>query len=34
MELVLMVAVHEGGEACVRELTEPLGLTSRPSPIT
>ena len=22
-----MVAVHEGGEACVCELTEPLGLT-------
>jgi ArsR family transcriptional regulator len=24
---VSMVAAHEGGEACVRELTEPLGLT-------
>jgi ArsR family transcriptional regulator, arsenate/arsenite/antimonite-responsive transcriptional repressor len=22
-----MVAAHQGGEACVRELTEPLGLT-------
>jgi ArsR family transcriptional regulator len=25
--LVSMVAAHEGGEACVCELTEPLGLT-------
>jgi ArsR family transcriptional regulator len=27
LRLVSMVAVHEGGEACVCELTEPLGLT-------
>ncbi len=27
LRLVSMVAAHEGGEACVCELTEPLGLT-------
>ena len=27
LRLVSMVAVHEGGEACVCDLTEPLGLT-------
>jgi ArsR family transcriptional regulator, arsenate/arsenite/antimonite-responsive transcriptional repressor len=27
LQLVSMVAGHEGGEACVCELTEPLGLT-------
>jgi ArsR family transcriptional regulator, arsenate/arsenite/antimonite-responsive transcriptional repressor len=27
LRLVFMVAAHEGGEACVCELTEPLGLT-------
>jgi ArsR family transcriptional regulator, arsenate/arsenite/antimonite-responsive transcriptional repressor len=27
LQLVSMVAAHEGGEACVCELTEPLGLT-------
>jgi ArsR family transcriptional regulator, arsenate/arsenite/antimonite-responsive transcriptional repressor len=27
LTLVSMVAAHEGGEACVCELTEPLGLT-------
>ena len=27
LRLVPMVAAHEGGEACVCELTEPLGLT-------
>jgi ArsR family transcriptional regulator, arsenate/arsenite/antimonite-responsive transcriptional repressor len=27
LRLVSLVAVHEGGEACVCELTEPLGLT-------
>jgi ArsR family transcriptional regulator len=27
LRLVSMVAGHEGGEACVCELTEPLGLT-------
>jgi ArsR family transcriptional regulator len=27
LRLVSMVAAHEGGEACVHELTEPLGLT-------
>ena len=27
LRLVSMVAAHEGGEACVCDLTEPLGLT-------
>ena len=27
LRLVSMVAAHDGGEACVCELTEPLGLT-------
>jgi ArsR family transcriptional regulator len=27
LRLVSMVAAHEGGEACVCELTDPLGLT-------
>jgi ArsR family transcriptional regulator, arsenate/arsenite/antimonite-responsive transcriptional repressor len=27
LRLVSLVAAHEGGEACVCELTEPLGLT-------
>jgi ArsR family transcriptional regulator, arsenate/arsenite/antimonite-responsive transcriptional repressor len=27
LRLVSMVAAHEGGKACVRDLTEPLGLT-------
>ena len=27
LRLVSMVAAHQGGEACVCELTEPLGLT-------
>lgn len=27
LRLVWLVAAHEGGEACVCELTEPLGLT-------
>ena len=27
LQLVSMVAAHDGGEACVCELTEPLGLT-------
>ena len=27
LQLVSMVAAHEGGEACVCDLTEPLGLT-------
>ncbi len=27
LQLVSMVAAHEGGEACVCELTEPFGLT-------
>jgi ArsR family transcriptional regulator len=27
LRLVSMLAAHEGGEACVCELTEPLGLT-------
>jgi ArsR family transcriptional regulator, arsenate/arsenite/antimonite-responsive transcriptional repressor len=27
LRLVSMVAAHEGGEACVCELTEPLGVT-------
>jgi ArsR family transcriptional regulator, arsenate/arsenite/antimonite-responsive transcriptional repressor len=27
LRLLSMVAAHEGGEACVCELTEPLGLT-------
>jgi ArsR family transcriptional regulator, arsenate/arsenite/antimonite-responsive transcriptional repressor len=27
LRLVSMVAAHEGGESCVCELTEPLGLT-------
>jgi ArsR family transcriptional regulator len=27
LRLVSMVAAHEGGEACVCELTQPLGLT-------
>jgi ArsR family transcriptional regulator len=27
LQLVSMVAAHEGSEACVCELTEPLGLT-------
>jgi ArsR family transcriptional regulator len=31
LRLVSMVAAHEGGEACVCELTEPLGLPSPPS---
>jgi len=27
-----MIAAHEGGEECVRDLTEPLGLSRQPSP--
>lgn len=27
LQLVSMIAAHEGGEACVCDLTEPLGLT-------
>ena len=27
LQLVSMVAAHEGGEACVCDLTDPLGLT-------
>jgi ArsR family transcriptional regulator, arsenate/arsenite/antimonite-responsive transcriptional repressor len=27
LQLVSMIAAHQGGEACVCELTEPLGLT-------
>src|SRR5215471_19182355 len=30
LRLVSTVAAHEGGEACVCELTEPLGLTQPP----